>query len=314
MGEAFKTIGHDQPKTWLANAVRGGRVNGSYLFLGPSGIGKSAVAREFAAALLCESPAEGHACGVCGQCGRVARGLHPNVRTFEKPSDKAFFPVELVREICGASSLSRVEPGFRIFIVDDADRFNDSSANAFLKTLEEPPEGTVFILLAASGAQMHETIVSRCQAVRFSALTSEQVAAAVSSVEGIPADAKLRRALIDASAGSPGRVVKMLESGAPEAAADFAGRAIDDPFGAAEQLVGEVSKEADNEARREAPRDVVGLLLVELRRQLADQVAEGGTPGKVVSAVRRLDQLRERIDGNVNLKLCCDSLALAWPG
>ena len=132
MGELLRAVGHDQARGWLRAVVAAHRATGSYLFLGPHGIGKSSVALEFAAALRCENRPDGWSCGECNPCRRIARGVHPNVRCFTKPEDKAYFPVELVREICGQAALTRYEPGRRVFIIADADRFNESSANAFL--------------------------------------------------------------------------------------------------------------------------------------------------------------------------------------
>ncbi len=133
------------------------------------------------------------------------------------------------------ASMTRLEPGQRVFIVDDADRFNESSANAFLKTLEEPPADLTFVLLAANSAQMLTTIVSRCQSVRFSPLTPTELGQAVAGFEGLPAGEE-RELLLRVAQGSPGRVARMLELGVLKIAEDFITAATRDPFKASEAL------------------------------------------------------------------------------
>lgn len=330
MADALKRpLGHAQVRAWLGRAVASARLSGGYLFLGPEGIGKRGMALEFAAALRCARPREGWVCGECGECVRVAHGTHPSVRSFAKPEDSRDLPVELVREICDAASMTRLEPGRRIFIVDDADRFNESSANAFLKTLEEPPADLTFVLLAANSAQMLPTIVSRCQTVRFSPLSPAEAARAVAAFEGLPAGEE-RELLLRVAQGSPGRVARILELQALKLADEFIGRAQDDPFKASEALAAALAKglsaDAGVEAQRERLRDVLAVVSALLRERMVKALNISGVAalGRAVAqepqsadallvALDHLESLRERIDGNANLKLACDVLALGYP-
>ena len=323
----FRPKGHDQVRDWLRHVIATGKPNGGYLFIGPDGIGKSSVANEFAAALRCENPVNSWSCGACNECVRVAKGVHPSVRQFAKPEDKSAFPVELVREIVDEASRKRLEPGMRTFIVADADRFNDSSANAFLKTLEEPPGDLIFILLAENLAQVLPTILSRCQGVRFSPLDENLLTEVSRSWEGLPVSPESRAVLIRSAQGSPGRLRRMADAKVLETVREFLKSVKTDPFHASETLVGSVQGGDDNEARRNQLREIIALLSAALRDRMLSSMgcedlkpltraveSEACTTDRLVASLTRLDDLRSSLDGNVNIKLCCDAIALAWPG
>ncbi len=322
----FRPQGHDQVRTWLKRVIAARKANGGYLFIGPDGIGKSAMALEFAAALRCDSPQGGWSCGACNECARIARGVHPSVRSWSKPEDKTAFPVELVREIVDEAAKKRLEPGVRTFIVADTDRFNDSSANAFLKTLEEPPADLVFVLLAENLSQVLPTILSRCQSVRFSPLSDELVAEVSRGWEGLPVNPESRAVLIRASQGSPGRLRRMADAGVLDTVRDFLKAVGNDPFHAADTLVGAVQGGDDSEAKRVQLREIIALLSAALRDRMLASLhcadlkpltrvvqSEAHSADRLAASLHRLDDLREALDGNVNLKLCCDAIALNWP-
>ncbi len=154
-------IGQDQVVRALEAALDHDRVSHAYLFAGPGGAGKEAAARAFAAALCC--PEGG--CGRCDSCRKALAGTHPDIETIAPTG--AFITVGQVREIGRTLHLDPGEGRARVYIIGDAGAFNAESANAFLKTLEEPPPFVRFILLAADVEGLLPTIVSRCQLVRF---------------------------------------------------------------------------------------------------------------------------------------------------
>jgi DNA polymerase-3 subunit delta' len=318
--------GHDDVRSWLKHVIASRRPTGAYLFVGPDGIGKAGVALEFAAALRCARPIGNWSCGECNECSRIAKGVHPSARRFAKPDDASAFPVELVRDIVDEAAKKRLEPGVRTFIIADADRFNDSSANAFLKTLEEPPADVVFILLAENLAQVLPTILSRCQAVRFSPLTDALVAEITRDWEGLPVNPDSRALLMRAAQGSPGRLRRMADANVLDTVREFLKSVEADPFHASETLVSSVQGGDDNEAKRAQLREVIALLSAALRDRMLTSAGcgdlkpltrrvenESSTTDRLVGSLTRLDDLRSSLDGNANLKLCCDAIALAWP-
>jgi DNA polymerase-3 subunit delta' len=134
----------------------------AYLFVGPHGVGKADAALEFAAALCC--PDGG--CGQCDTCRRVREGLHPDVEVIAP--EGSFVLVDQIREINRDVALRPFEARARVYVMLHADSMNKEAANAFLKTLEEPPPHAYFVLVSDAPDELLPTIVSRCQRVPFS--------------------------------------------------------------------------------------------------------------------------------------------------
>lgn len=179
--------GHQEVVERFRRAQRRGRLASTFLFVGPPGVGKRTFAIRLAATLLCErnDPAELEPCGVCPACQQVMAGTHPDFAVVSKPADKSFIPIELLigdREhrgragLCHYISLKPSRGGYRIAIIDDGDDLNVEGANCLLKNLEEPPPNSILILIATSQSTQLPTIRSRCQIVRFGALSEHDVA------------------------------------------------------------------------------------------------------------------------------------------
>jgi DNA polymerase-3 subunit delta' len=166
----------------LRRAIERRRLAHAYLFLGPEGVGKHLCARLFVQALFCRlSLGESlRACGECPCCRQVRSGAHPDLLHLGLPEGKRELPIELLvgpperrgREgLCHDLSLRPMQAPRRAAIIDDAHTMNEESANALLKTLEEPPPGSVLILIATDQELLLPTIRSRCQPVLFAPLS-----------------------------------------------------------------------------------------------------------------------------------------------
>ena len=171
--------GHDRAVDALRRGLAQGRLPHAFLFVGPEGIGKRSFAEAFAQALLCERVPEARLdpCGVCPTCLQVAAGTHPDVLRVSRPEDKHELSIKLIRDLCLDLGLKPASGRRKVAIIDDADDLNDEAANAFLKTLEEPPPGSVLILVGGSPEAQLDTIVSRCRVLRFDPLPEADVAA-----------------------------------------------------------------------------------------------------------------------------------------
>ena len=183
--------GHQTQVEMFRAAVSAGRLGSTFLFIGPSGIGKRAFAVELAKALLCENTSESDAtaqsltaCDRCPCCIQVAADTHPDVIRISKPEEKSSLPIELFigdRDhrmrvgLCHDISLKPHSGRRKVAIIDDADFFNQESANCLLKTLEEPPPGSLLIMLGTSLQKQLPTIRSRSQVVRFQPLCEADV-------------------------------------------------------------------------------------------------------------------------------------------
>lgn len=155
----------------LKRAVDAGRVAHAYLFCGPKSTGKHTTALALAAAMNCLTR-PGHGCGgECDACARIATGIHPDVQTLAREGAANIIPIATIRaRIIPQMALPPHEARARFFLIEEATSLQDASANALLKTLEEPPPRTHFVLGTTAAANLLPTIRSRCQRVDFAAL------------------------------------------------------------------------------------------------------------------------------------------------
>jgi len=216
--------GHAAQIAMLRRAATRGRLAHGYLFLGPAGVGKRIVARGLAQALFCRETNEQELqpCGHCPACKQVAALTHPDLLEIGCPEGKRELSIDLIagakdrrgREgLCHDLSLRPMSANRRVAIIDDAERMNDESANALLKTLEEPAPGSILILIAADLEPILPTIRSRCQPLWFGALSNEDVSALLK--DGGMAEAEARKAAAESN-GSVETAQKLMEPGLVE--------------------------------------------------------------------------------------------------
>lgn len=146
----------------VAAALAQDRMPQALLLQGATGIGKRLLADELARLVLCDHPGE-RACGRCASCRLEAAGSHPDLLRLELPAGKKQIPVDGVRELIEALGLKSYRGGRRVALIDPADALNRNGANALLKTLEEPGQGTLLILTVSRADHLPATIASRCQ-------------------------------------------------------------------------------------------------------------------------------------------------------
>lgn len=163
-----------QASVWdkLKKVITGEQVAHAYLFQGPVGAGKEDTAYLFAASLNCLAPAGGVACGSCSSCQKVVHGNHPNIHVISP--DGAFIKLQQMKELKKSIFLRQVDAGYQVVIVLQADKMTPETANSMLKILEEPPQRTVFILVANNNWALLPTVVSRCQKLSFKSLSIEE--------------------------------------------------------------------------------------------------------------------------------------------
>ncbi|HEX8998169.1 MAG TPA: DNA polymerase III subunit delta' [Ktedonobacterales bacterium] len=174
-------VGNPQAQAILERALSSGQTRHAYLLHGPEGVGKMTLALAFAQALLCQrrQPGEVEACGECVACRKVAHGNHPDLAVIEPEDGKRWLSVERIREMVHLTSLAPTESERRIFILPEAERIQEKTANTLLKTLEEPPESVIILLLATDADNLLPTILSRCQLIPLRPLPPEQISQAL---------------------------------------------------------------------------------------------------------------------------------------
>ena len=132
-----------------------------------------------AQAVLCERNPESYfePCGECASCHQVMAGTHPDVLQVSRPEERHELPIDAIRKLNHDLSLSPMRGRRRVAIVDDADHLSEEASNAFLKTLEEPPPGSVLILVGTAAELQLDTILSRCRVVPFRGLSESDLSA-----------------------------------------------------------------------------------------------------------------------------------------
>lgn len=198
---SFASIeGHDRPVTILKRTLANNALAHAYLFSGEKGIGKKMTALAVAAAVNCPDAGPEGGCGVCPSCRKVSLQGHPDVFLVVPDGDE--IKIDQIRQVQDRLALRPFEGTKKILIVDEADRLNAASSNAFLKTLEEPPGDTLIILITALPLSLLATIRSRCQEIRFHPLPRHLLAQALMNKRGLPEeDAWFLAALAQGSMG-----------------------------------------------------------------------------------------------------------------
>jgi DNA polymerase III subunit delta' len=218
-------VGQERVKALLRSTLQSGQIAHAYLFYGPEGIGKDALAIEFAKTLICTEGSP-DACGVCPNCQRMNSFQHPNIKLVfalpvgknEKNGDdpvnvltesqvaeireqiqakakdpyrrieipKAnFVKINSVRDVKREASMSRNEDGKKVFLIFNADMMNIEASNSLLKTLEEPLPGTILLLTTSAKDQLLPTIVSRCQLIKCDSLSDDEIETALVARDSI---------------------------------------------------------------------------------------------------------------------------------
>lgn len=324
----------------LRRALASGRLHHAYLFAGPEGVGKGLAAQGLAEALLCTAPLpDGDACGACHACRRVQQQNHPDLHIVaRREKDKtpgvleSQIKIDQVRALQRALSFKSFEGARRVVLLVEPEKMNDATANALLKTLEEPGPDTHFALVSDAAHRLLPTVISRCQRVTFRPLDRAVVARRLCELAEIePTEAALLAGLAE---GSIGKALALRGSAVLDRRTAIIERA-DDPDGG--RRVPELLDFADELAKPDARgglslvfhllrtwyRDVllVGEGLPDtalVHRDLADRLRRRAAALDPATVLARLDLLNKTehaiIERNANVRLSLESMLLRLAG
>ena len=329
-------LGHEHVLRLLSQAAERGTLPQSLIFAGPEGVGKHRAAVALAQFLNCQArvaPEGAHytdACGQCPSCKRIARGVHPDV-LFIAPEESGSIKTEQVRQAIESAGYRPFEGRRRVVVIDRAEQIVLNGQDALLKTLEEPPAASVFVLVTSTPDTLLPTVRSRCHRLRFGRLAPADVAAILKNQHDYSeADAHAAASLSDGSVG------RALEEGsdafveARTAALQLLQRAAASTAPAARitaaiALPGATRGKADRTALGQSLlalssilRDIGALLSSADERGLAN--ADLKTPlqallrsydrARVLSAFAAVDRALDALDRNASPKIVADWLAL----
>lgn len=166
-------VGHEAVKEHLQAAIREEKPFHAYIFQGDVGVGKETMAKTFAAGLMCQGDRE-KPCGTCVSCRQIDSGNQPDVIWVKR--ERASLGVEEIREqLCNSMDIKPFSSPYKIYIVPEAEKMTEAAQNALLKTIEEPPEYGVVILLTSNLSGLLTTIQSRCLTLDFRPLSTHAV-------------------------------------------------------------------------------------------------------------------------------------------
>ena len=338
--------GNARVKEVLKRMLDSGRLPGALLFAGEEGVGKKLFALEVARVLNCRTPKDGQACGQCSACTRIAKinyperddadewnqiiwTDHPDVGLVVAP--KRVLRVEQMRQIEKEANFRPFEGKARVFLVDEADKLNDASANALLKVLEEPPRTSHLILITARPAMLLPTILSRCQMIRFAPLTPDDIETHLTKNNLV--DKKTARIRARAAGGSMGRALSgdLVTFTSQRKAMLKVLNALVVSNNRAELLrSSEQLNEAQYKDEFEERLDVLETLIRDAwmlslgvkPSQLVNEdllselqpISEQLDSGRAANWILQVEDLREQLIVNVNRKVTTDALFLAMAG
>ena len=339
-------IGNARVKEVLKRVLQSGRLPGALLFTGEEGIGKKLFALELARALNCRTPKGIESCGTCSACVRIGKMNypatdnpddwnqilwtdHPDVGMVVAP--KRVLRVEQMRQIESEASFRPFEGKARFFLIEDADKLNDNSANALLKILEEPPPTSHLILITSRPAMLLPTIRSRCQVIRFSPLSAEEIEnhlttnkladKAAARLRARAASGSISRALagdvasfteqrkamltvLNALANSPDQV-QLLRSAEALNEAQYK-----DEFEQRLDILETLIRDAWMLSLGTKPGQLVN---EDLLPQL-EKISKGINSSRAASWILEIEDMREQLIVNINRKVATDSLFLTMTG
>ncbi|MEE0630161.1 MAG: DNA polymerase III subunit delta' [Eubacterium sp.] len=167
-------VGHEQIKEHMQAAIRDKKPFHAYLFQGEEGVGKEALARTFAAGLQCQSESADKPCKECVSCHQMESGNQPDVIWVTR--EKASLGVDEIREqLCNTMDIKPFSSPYKIYLVPEAEKMTEAAQNALLKTIEEPPEYGIVILMTSNISALLPTIQSRCLTMEFRPLSTAVV-------------------------------------------------------------------------------------------------------------------------------------------
>lgn len=331
----WRTFGHDKSKRVLQAGIAKGRIAHAYMLSGPIGVGKMTLALDLSRALNClslEKP-----CDKCKQCNRTDRGVHTDIHVIGVPEDvrdgrhRVLIGIEQIRDVFRELNLKPYEGSFRVVIVDGAEYFSEEAANSLLKTLEEPPEQVVIILLTADHNIVLPTLVSRCQLLEMRPLSESKIAEFLQTEHSTQVDKAHEIARL--SHGIVGWALRAMQ--APELVEDLMTRldivagvldaSIEQRFSYANDLAVVFATNRWN-ARRELDlwlawwRDILlvkhelpKLVVNSTRTDFLKRISGILTIEQIIAVLGSIEDTKRILDRNANPRLALENLVLSLP-
>ena len=323
----WDTVGHDRAVRFLQRSHAAGRLAHAYLITGRPGTGRMALALDLARLVNCIG--DGPPCSDCGQCDRVSRGLHADVQVvgLQESSDngrtRVNIGIDQIRDCQRDISLKPFEGKCRVVIFDAAETMSAEASNALLKTLEEPPDHVLIVLLLRENARMLPTIVSRCQTIELRPPHAEAIASLLVDRHGVEPD--YAHELAETSGGRPGWAVRaisepqlMEERGAIlREIEDVMGSSMEGRFEYANGLASDFTRNREKGGQvLELWLDWWRAILLKAVRSASGHADVEGTQltvREIATAIGAVLEARSNLERNVTYRLATEQMMLQMP-
>ncbi|HWO01356.1 MAG TPA: DNA polymerase III subunit delta' [Blastocatellia bacterium] len=329
-------VGNDRIKQWLRRAVAEDRIGQGLILAGPDGVGKHQFALALSQAVNCENPVVGEGCGSCLACRKIERNEHPDVKTilresrdpdFKKEAKSQFIKIDQMRQMSNEAQFRPYIGRRRVFMIDEAEWLREDAASSILKTLEEPPETSLLILITSKPYALLETIRSRCLMLSFAPLTPAEIESHLKLTTKRPADeiaviARLARGSIGRALEielqeyreKRERVVDLLESlslardsARLMSAAEYLGRKLErDEFQDHLDVLNAMLSDVFHLKAGEPPASLINADVAERLQRIADAV----TISQIIEWSEKLQEILLALARNVNRQLAMEEMLI----
>jgi DNA polymerase III subunit delta' len=303
----WNIIGHDTVISALEQELSSGNLAHAYLFAGSENTGKFTAAKTMSQILQCEN----NFCHECPSCREIEKGCHSD--TIEIPDNGESIKIEEVRNILSSLYMSK-NSRYRILLVKNIERMTLESANAMLKTLEDPPENVLFLLTTNRLKEILPTIISRVRVYNFNRLPENRVREFIHGLYPL-AEEELLSEVSSFSMGRPGKAVQLMRD---PATLDEVRKMFDDisvfikkPDPANEfGYIAQVVQDAKDKENDKIVRDFLDIFIALLRKELLDNDKPAPERKKLVTLIKETQKSQDLLKRNVNARLLLENLML----
>lgn len=303
----WEVIGHQKRLMELEKELADDNVAHAYLFAGPSQLGKFSIAKKMANILQCEN----NYCHTCAVCQEIAKGYHGD--TIELVDDGESIKIEALREILSRLHMSR-QGRHKILLIQNIERMTPESANAILKTLEDPPEKVIFLLTTGNVQDVLPTILSRVRTHNFHRVAEQDVFALLQNLYPL-ADGDELKTMSTFSMGRPGMAVSFMENAEVYAAYK---KMYNDIIALVKKpdrvdqfvYVAELVKDSQEAEGNHMLQEFLEALQEVLRKEMIEKTGDEAAVKKVLLLLREAQKAHDLLKRNVNKKLLLENLML----
>lgn len=282
-------IGNDKIKEGLINSIKINKTSHSYLFVGTEGIGKSLIAKEFAKMILCTGDIK--YCGSCKSCIEFDTNNNPDFKIIEPDGNS--LKIEQIRDFQSKVAEKPIISDKKVYIINDSDKMTQEAQNCLLKTLEEPPDYVVIILIGSNENAFLSTIKSRCMILHFDKISNEEIEKYLEENYQVKINSKI---MIDAFQGSIGKALQLKEKQEEyekieEIIYNLENKDKIDILNMSEIIY----KSKDNKLEI---LDYINVVLLDLAKKSS----------KYANCIRIVEETKRRLQSNANYDMCIDNM------